>query len=117
MDVDPDNSDVIPPPPDAQPDPMDDSIHDQSTLHDLDLPSFLDNIPVVEESIHDATADESFEGDPVTTYHIEESTSIRGCKKLYDSLGYSYVVRRNNSEFFHTILCVYFIICLLIVNA
>ena len=66
-------------------------------LHMTNLPSITSTsteIPVEEASTHDVTV----EGDPVTTYHIEELTSIRGCKKLYDSTGFSYVVRRKNSE-------------------
>ena len=77
MDVDLNNGDVISPT-DAliQPDPMDKSRHDQSTLCDLNLPSFLNKIPVEEESIYDISTDESLKGNHVTTYHIEGLTSI-----------------------------------------
>ena len=79
---------------------MDDEsiVGDQSTFHDCSLPDM--NMPTVvreslilEQSVHEMSADMDDE-DMVITYTVGENASKGGGTKLFDSLGYSYVVRR-----------------------
>ena len=66
--------------------------------YSVDYPAPLRPLGLQESSIADPEPAEVTVGAHIVTYKIVEDTSIRGRDKLFDSVGYSYTLKRRNCQ-------------------